>query len=281
MSLASHIHPHPSSHWRLSQQVLLTARNAARVVAKKLNANPDYDVRMYEAIAGMLPWSSDDVVFDVGANDGRTIFRLMRHLPAPRIVAFEPASSTFRTLTEQTRELDNVERHRLALGDEPERRTMYLNDRAVLNSLDPGWGPMHGTPKDAQSTEEVEVTTLDRFVAGHDVHRVHLLKIDTEGHDLKVLEGAEEALRNGRIDIIQIEVGFQAPGRQQPSLYACQKYLREFDYHLYGIYNQCRSPIPPATGRTGAATRTPDVLVFCDALFVSARAAALETPEAK
>lgn len=39
---------------------------------------------------------------------------------------------------------------------------------------------------------------------------------------------------------------------------------------------------PPSTNtrHTGAATRTPDVLVFCDALFVSARAVALETPEA-
>jgi len=74
---------HPSQ-LRFSQTALMATRNAAKVIARKLGANVNYDLHLYEAIKGLRRWSPQDVVFDVGANDGRTIFRLMRHLPAPR-----------------------------------------------------------------------------------------------------------------------------------------------------------------------------------------------------
>ncbi len=126
-------------------------------------------MHLYETLRGLRPWSSQDVVFDVGANDGRTILRLERHLPSPRIFAFEPVSTTFRTLTERTAHLENVRPFQLALGAESGQRDMYLNERAALNSLYPEWGAW-------DRTEAVEMTTVDRFVAQQDLEHVHLLK---------------------------------------------------------------------------------------------------------
>jgi len=259
---------------RISQQALLAARKVAKSLARTLNADVDYDLRMYEAIRDIRRWSPGDVIFDVGANDGRTVFRLMRHLPAPRIFAFEPASDTFRTMADRTAGFGTVEPLQLALGSRTGRETMYLDRQSVLNSFYADWASTHGRDRNVDPrTETVETTTLDRFAAQRDVDRIHLLKIDTEGHDLEVLKGAAQMLDDARVDVIQVEAGFDVPGRQQPSLEEMQAYLGQHGYYLYGIYNQCRGPVPKSAGPEYAAEEPPTVLVFCDALFVRGRPA--------
>lgn len=252
----------------LAQSGLLAARSIVRRAAGRMNANVDYDLHLYDAIHDLRAWSPGDVVFDVGANDGRTVFRLMRHLPSPRIVAFEPVESTYRTLCEQTAGLEGVEAHRLALGSAAGRRTIHLNGRAVLASFEAGWGEAHGQPAAAgPETEEVEVATVDGFAAVRGFEHIHLLKVDTEGHDLEVLKGAAGRLRAGGIDLVQVEAGFPVPGRRQPLLTEIQSYLEAFGYYLHGVFNQCRAAWPQAgEGRVQPAS----VLLFCDALFVRA-----------
>jgi len=41
----------------------------------------------------------------------------------------------------------------------------------------------------------VKVTTLDRFVEANKLPRVDFIKMDVEGHELKVLEGAHETIK--------------------------------------------------------------------------------------
>lgn len=223
---------------------------------------PAYDRRLYAALHELRAWTPGDIVFDVGANDGRTVQRLQEHLPSPRILAFEPVMSTFQVLTERTAGLANVRCFRLALGAEAGRREIFLNESAAVNSLDPGWGASTGT-------EAIEMTTVDHIVAQEGIAHIDLLKIDAEGHDLEVLKGAQAALRQARVRIIMVEVGFSTPGKQQPNLEAFQALLWPFDYHLYGIYNQSRARLSRRLGRP-AGGADPEVLVYADALFVSA-----------
>lgn len=208
----------------------------------------------------MRPWREGDVVFDVGANDGRTVHRLMQHLPGPRIVAFEPVASTFAKLTEETSRYPGVERFRLALGSETGRRDIFVGEQAALNSLYAEWAA-------GDRTETIEMVTLDGFLRDqHRTERIHLLKIDSEGHDLEVLKGAQETLRAGRVDVLMVEAGFGAPGTQQPTLWEIQEYLRPLDYHLHAVHNQCRAPLARRVAGRGAGGAK--VLVYCDALFV-------------
>jgi FkbM family methyltransferase len=52
---------------------------------------------------------------------------------------------------------------------------------------------------------DVQVLTIDGLLARYKLPRVTLLKIDTEGNELRVLSGAAHALGAGKIDIIQFE----------------------------------------------------------------------------
>lgn len=232
----------------------------ARKIGLRSGAQPlRYDVQLFQTLAGMRSWTPSDVVFDVGANDGRTILRLAKHLPvAPRIVAFEPVAATYDVLMEATRQLPNVEHHRLALSDRPGSRTMYLHELSALNSFDPAWG---GTGE----TEIVRATTLDRFVEEQGIAKVHLLKIDAEGHDLAVLQGAEQSLAAGKIDVVQIEVSVGAPGRDQPTFEEVRLFLRRFEFYPYRICSQALGRLVLPSGDK-AETR---ILNYCDALFVN------------
>jgi hypothetical protein len=73
----------------------------------------------------------------------------------------------------------------------------------------------------------VSVVTLDEFCKQHSVEVIDLLKIDTEGHDLKVLQGASRLLAEGRITLIQFEFN-------EMNVYS-RVFLRDFYEMLHGF----------------------------------------------
>jgi len=216
------------------------------------------------ALRQLRRWSSDDVVFDVGANDGRTILRLQHQLSSPRFYAFEPVSSTYRTLVERTAHLPNVRAFHLALGAAPGTGTIYLSDIHAMDSFSPAWTAA------PTGTETVAVATIDEVLDTERIDFVDFLKIDTEGYELEVLTGAERALRDSRIGIVQVEVGVDQMDRSFLPLEAARAHMAARGYFLYGIYNQCRTPAVTPAGWPEDAARgyRPEVLAYCDALFI-------------
>ena len=55
---------------------------------------------------------------------------------------------------------------------------------------------------DAARVVRVGVTTLDRWAERHRVSRVGIVKVDAEGHDLNVIEGAQGLLKERRVDVL-------------------------------------------------------------------------------
>ncbi len=58
---------------------------------------------------------------------------------------------------------------------------------------------------DNRHAYRVPVCTLDQFTASRNITKIHFLKVDAEGYDLAVLEGATSLLRSGAIDIFMFE----------------------------------------------------------------------------
>ena len=131
--------------------------NLRFAVARARSGDTRYDIGTYRTLADMRDWSAEDIMFGVGANDGRTILRWRRHLPPTRIFAFEPVKSTFEKLTKRTGSLPGVRLFHCALGSTPERRTIYLHDESALNSFYP-------ERTNAAGAEDVEVDTLDAVI---------------------------------------------------------------------------------------------------------------------
>ena len=230
-----------------------------------VSRKPEFGVDALWEIRHLREWKPGDVIFDVGANDGRTVVNLQKYFPSPRIFAFEPVAVTFRQLTTRTAEMANVRRFPTALGAESGNRTIYTGSRSILNSFSPeGWEPT--------DTEVVQVSTVDRVVVELDIPYLHFLKVDTEGYDLEVLHGAERTLSASRIGIIQVEAGFHQHSRRFAGLDEIRCHLQSRAYSLFGIFTQRRTPRGPRAQEgigDSPQRRVPNALAHCDAVFVS------------
>lgn len=217
-----------------------------------------------EALRGLRKWSSRDVVFDVGANDGRTALRIQEDLGSPQIFAFEPVSSTFDALVARTQHLKNVRCFKTALGAKKAQEKMYVGEIAEMNSFSPQWATPVGS-------EIVEITTVDDVMQEQGIELIHYLKIDTEGYDLEVLKGARQALASSRVALLQVEAGFDQMDKELTTLEEIRVFLAPLGYLLYGIYNQCRTAgLPTDAPVLAELYEQPKVLAYCDALFVRA-----------
>ena len=142
-----------------------------------------------------------DTFVDVGANVGRYTIAAARYVgPDGRVISFEPHPVVYRYMVE------NVELNELA-NVSPENCAVGAEDGEVLLSD----APNHDT--NSVSTNgagvPVRVRRMDDVVpAGTEVR---LLKIDAEGYEKLVLEGAPATLEN--TECVYIEVGHHHAAR--------------------------------------------------------------------
>jgi FkbM family methyltransferase len=145
------------------------------------------------------------VLLDVGANHG-AYARLLRTLaPTSRIIAFEPHPTTFAYLKNAMADMPSVTLVDKAVGSSAGNLTLYdfqFSDGSTQASLSEAAVALYSKDIVAHS---VACTTIDDFMAEAGIDQIDLLKIDTEGHDLGVLEGARKALRGRKIRMIQFE----------------------------------------------------------------------------
>jgi hypothetical protein len=111
-------------------------------------------------------------------------------------------------------------------------------------------------------------TTLDVFCEENSIGSIDILKIDTEGFDLIVLQGAERMLQNGRIKFIHVEYNDLQPkdGVFGGALVPMDTLLRQYGFRYVASYNDWANlegemffvsnalfALPPSTGhRTGS-----------------------------
>jgi FkbM family methyltransferase len=162
-------------------------------------------------LAVRYPSSDIVTVFDVGANVGKYSLmaapRLLHTFPAGRIHAFEPSASTYRQLNSNLSGLDAVHIHQLALGDQPGISTLYqvFEGSGYASLYDRERGSLSSYGLKTTITEEVQLTTIDKFCLENSISRIDFLKIDAEGYEFKILKGAQSMLESGAITAIQFE----------------------------------------------------------------------------
>ncbi|MBN8968288.1 MAG: FkbM family methyltransferase [Rhizobiales bacterium] len=169
-----------------------------------LNYESTYQTGEQNFLERCLRNRTSAVVFDVGANKGDYARLVHGVAPSAIVHAFEPHPMNFQILEKETG--PNLFAYQLALGDKPGSLTLFDytdedgSEHASLYSE--VFTSIH--KKEARG-QEVECETLDRIVARLGIDQIDLLKIDTEGHELAVLRGAESLIRAGRIKVVQFE----------------------------------------------------------------------------
>ncbi len=165
-------------------------------------------VALRELVMWVLRAGEVDCVVDVGANVGQFARSLRRAGYAGRIVSFEPVRSAYDELARAARGDDAWWVRHCGLGASDGTARINTMD-GTMSSLLPAsdFGRSWSTGLQGMGSEEVEIRRLDGLlpdlVDGLDRGRV-FLKLDTQGFDLEVLEGARGGL--DRVVALQSEL---------------------------------------------------------------------------
>lgn len=176
------------------------------------------------------------VIFDVGSNVGDTVLMYHKHFPQARIYCFEPFAKAFGKLGKNTGGYPNIILNQLALGDSIESLDIPLksDEHTNVNTLKTetiGHGGSMGS-------ERISVETLDHYLEQHpEIGQIDLLKIDTEGYDLKVLTGAHKTLSQAKAKMIFTEVGFSKENNLHVKLCEMIPFLEKYEYTFLGIFS--------------------------------------------
>lgn len=168
--------------------------------------NKGFENNVLESFVNLIKPKS--VILDIGANIG--LFSLIgaKKLNSDvKIIAFEPAKSTFITLNKNI-ELNNfkdvIQTEQLALSN--------INGKGVLSSPDnikeqylSGDAFNFVKSSDVDSIDSIIMKRLDDYLSENDIFRVDFIKIDVEGAELMCFMGADKLLSSEHKPIILFE----------------------------------------------------------------------------
>jgi FkbM family methyltransferase len=209
-------------------------------------------------VATALGWLGIDTVLDIGANIGQYGSALRAGGFTGRIISCEPLPDAFAHLARRSGSDERWTALNTAAGDAP--GTLEINVSA--NSYSSSLLPMTNAHTDAAPgsefvrTETVPVTTVADIVREQAIDPARtLLKIDTQGYEAPVLDGAGPLV--GRLAAISLELSFVPLYAGQQLFDDLVDRLRAADYVLYAIEG-------------GFGDRRTGRMLQCDGLFVRA-----------
>jgi FkbM family methyltransferase len=137
-----------------------------------------------------------DVVIDVGANIGATALFFKDSYPDAKVFCYEPSPSNFAFLRKNTARVSGTEVSNYGLGKADSQTDLFLgNFQCLQHSL-------HQSIETTGDTETVRIVNAANELGPKLNGRV-LLKIDTEGCEVEILESLAQEL--GKIDMIYLE----------------------------------------------------------------------------
>ncbi len=184
----------------------------------------------------LLNYYGINLVFDVGANVGQYAMNLRSYGYKGRIVSFEPLSSAFIKLKENAAKDRLWDVENIALGEENTEKKINISanskSSSILEML-----PLHlqYSPQSRYiGKEEIKVSKLDSIIQNHLKPTENIyLKIDTQGYEKKVIEGAKNSLE--KIIGIQMELSLVPLYKGEASLQDMMTFMNANYYSLVSL----------------------------------------------
>ncbi|CAN5872170.1 hypothetical protein BH23ACT12_BH23ACT12_00090 [soil metagenome] len=148
-------------------------------------------------LSGLLPYIGDKAVcIDVGANIGLYSLALAVLAPGGRIYAFEPSPDAFDYLQKNLAQngAANVKVSQLALGNSTGNVRFHEIPFFTAGSFTVDESCFLTSEILGSTCFEAPCTTLDEFVKSEGIDHLDLVKIDVEGGEMSVLEGALQTI---------------------------------------------------------------------------------------
>ncbi len=148
------------------------------------------------------------VFFDIGANVGKytAVVKEYRHRSNDKYFLFEPQKSCFAELRKKFSSDKNIILNNFGLSDTKSESIIYKDsEKSGLTSLYKRNLDFYKLKMDIE--EKVLLDTASNYIEKNGIHKIHLVKMDIEGNEIKVLKGFGKYLSGDFIDYIQFEYG--------------------------------------------------------------------------
>ncbi len=157
------------------------------------------------------------IIIDVGSHKGEYIFNIIKNFEFEKIYSFEPNPKIFNILKKNLYKYENIQINNLGIGEFDKKE--ILNDNiesssTSINKLNKSskyfkkkyflLNPFNN--KSITNPIEINLITLNSFIKQEEIENIDLLKIDTEGYELKVLLGLDDQIK--KINYIHFEHHF-------------------------------------------------------------------------
>jgi len=176
---------------------------------------------------------AESIFFDVGSGIGG--YSLLAAKQRSReIHSFEPVEENYRTMQmnmEANGFRNYVRLNKMAVSDESGHGLMKATDNLLGSVLD--------LTRESHPSNTVEVTTIDTYCQANNIGRIDVLKIDTEGNELRVIRGAKNLLHRQSICVIICEI--------EKDLHEVHQIIHEigFEIYLFDCINKTLKLIDP------------------------------------
>lgn len=151
------------------------------------------------------------IIFDIGAHKGKMVKFFFQIYGNAKIYCFEPNRSFVPSLS-------NIKKKNLfvcnyAVGDKNQKKRIIINEIDLTTSLTKlnensfylKIKKFIIRKKRKDIYQNVNVTTLDNFCKKKKIKKIDLIKIDCEGYENKVLNGAKRIIKKTKYLIIEIQ----------------------------------------------------------------------------
>lgn len=147
---------------------------------------------------------SQTAIFDVGANIGEYSELLLKYFSNSKLIyAFEPAPKTFETLSKNSK-INLVSKHNIGFGSSEGELKLY---KESANSPLASVFQRNYNGVIFEEYDLVRIETIDDFCKKNNIFEILFLKIDVEGFEMEVINGALEMIKSGKIRFLQFEFG--------------------------------------------------------------------------
>ena len=228
-------------------------------VGKALSRNKEFYKKFDKAkIIKLHIKKNNPICFDIGAFQGQSVEYFRSIFKDPIIYSFEPLKKNFEILKSKNYKHNMC--FNMAISNFSEDTIFYENKIAHTSSLfkvntksedsikinELNKSKKEKSFSDYNKESKVQTTTLDKFYLTNNLSQIDLLKIDTQGAEVLVLEGGgKKFLKNTKL--VMIEVLFFDYYESSNNLFDIEKHLIPLGFNLYSILDISQNPM---NGRT-------------------------------
>lgn len=178
------------------------------------------------------------IVFDVGAFQGKFIDDISKINPNIFFHCFEPSTESFTSLQKKYQQT-NIVINNCAVSNFNGSALLNINTFKETNSLldSAAVNETINLLTQNQSTEEVQVISLNEYCSKNRIDNIDLIKIDTQGNSYNVLLGLEKMLQLKKVSFLYVEAEFIEIYKNEKLFSEIEILMRGYGYFIVDLFN--------------------------------------------